>query len=591
MTKLVVLFILISSLPNALDFEQDTTYRRLLTDLKSARELKENDRLAEAYFNLGKYEENVLKDENEAFDYYLRSKEYFLRTNKINRVNDINRIIAKKYAKSGFNIEALEFYENLIEYYKKENDLNKLAYIYFETGLVYKEKGEEDKALNYFNKSVEINGELKDTSLLIDFNFERIRSHLVIKEIDKAKELALKNLDLALNKRNKSKVIRSYIDLSEIYSKSKDYYESNWYANKALNLISLKGFDQERSTLYNVLADNYERQNDFKNAFQFKNQHSKLQDSIFRNEKNNAINDLALKHQLDQKQKDIKLLELENKSVLTKFSLTKNSLYLLTLGCLALLAILYIVVQFFRQKIQTENIISTQKHEIDSQKIRELEDNLKISSMQSMLMGQEKERERIATDLHDSLGGLLSAVKLQFDHFRTKMNGSIHVDQYEKATNLLDTAVSEVRNISRNLQPTALKNLGLISAIKDLINRFDGEKAPEIFFQYYNLDGKIDEMMALNIYRIIQELLNNTIKHANASEVLLQITRESEEITIEYEDDGIGIDMNGKKGMGLDNIQYRVNYLKGNISIDTQHNNGVSFLIRIPYNKNYVTTV
>lgn len=102
--------------------------------------------------------------------------------------------------------------------------------------------------------------------------------------------------------------------------------------------------------------------------------------------------------------------------------------------------------------------------------------------MQSMIIGQEKERQRIAVDLHDSLGGLLSAVKLQFDNIRSKLNGHFHADQYQHATRLLDTAVEEVRNISRNLQPGALRELGLMSALKDLINRFEGEAYPDIFF-------------------------------------------------------------------------------------------------------------
>ena len=238
--------------------------------------------------------------------------------------------------------------------------------------------------------------------------------------------------------------------------------------------------------------------------------------------------------------------------------------------------------------------MNEQQHEIDQQKIRELEDNIKISSMQSMIVGQEKERQRIAVDLHDSLGGLLSAVKLQFDNVRAKLNGHMQLDQYQHATKLLDTAVEEVRNISRNLQPGALKELGLISAIKDLINRFEGEAYPEIFFQYYNIDDKLDDMTALSIYRIIQELITNTIKHATAHEILIQLSIEQNDIVVEYEDDGKGFDplqLTGKKGMGVDNIQSRVNYLKGSLSFNSKENEGVSYLIRIPYYKQEAANV
>ncbi|HMP28866.1 MAG TPA: sensor histidine kinase, partial [Saprospiraceae bacterium] len=207
-----------------------------------------------------------------------------------------------------------------------------------------------------------------------------------------------------------------------------------------------------------------------------------------------------------------------------------------------------------------------------------------INSMQAMILGEEKERERIAKDLHDSLGGLLSTVKLQFDNVKARMNGSINTDQYDQASQLLDTAVNEVRTISKNLQPAALKRYGLVASINDLIGRFSGENMPEIFFQHYDLPEQIDELVALSIYRVIQELLNNSIKYANASEILIQLNGESDAISLQYEDDGNGFDAQNipKKGMGLENINSRVNYLKGSISIESTPHEGISVMARIP---------
>ena len=315
---------------------------------------------------------------------------------------------------------------------------------------------------------------------------------------------------------------------------------------------------------------------------------NKLNDSILNFDRIKAINDLSIKHQADEKSKDIRVLEIENKSVLQKILLTRSALYFVAAGFFLVLVALYFIIRFYSEKIKVEKIMNEQQHEIDQQKIRELEDTMKISSMQSMIIGQEKERQRIAVDLHDSLGGLLSAVKLQFDNIRSKLNGHFHADQYQHATRLLDTAVEEVRNISRNLQPGALRELGLVSALKDLINRFEGEAYPDIFFQYYNIDEKLDDMTALSIYRIIQELINNSIKHAGADEILIQLTTEGDDIVIEYEDDGKGFDpekLVTRKGMGVENIQSRINYLKGSLSFNSRENEGVSYLIRIPYTK------
>ena len=202
--------------------------------------------------------------------------------------------------------------------------------------------------------------------------------------------------------------------------------------------------------------------------------------------------------------------------------------------------------------------------------------------MQSMLTGQEVERERISRDLHDSLGGLLSAIKLQVDKIRSKGVKDDLKKDFQSATALLDNAVSEVRSISQNLQPAALSRLGLVPALKDLIDRYQSDSGPEIIFQEFDIPKKMDQMIALGIFRIVQEILNNAIKHAEAQEVLVQLNVENEDIVILVEDDGIGFDATKKyKSMGLENIKSRVNYLKGTIDVDSRIGEGTSYLIHV----------
>ncbi len=583
MKPFYILYIILFFSAIAFSQDNDLKYQALNQELKNARELKENGRLADAYFNLAKYEEEIHLDDQEAFEYYTRSKQYYDRSNNVEQSMLINHKIARQYAKTGFRSEALRLYNTLVDFYQKNGQDSILARTYFEIGKIYKDKGETDKAIVYYNKSIDANKVENDSLLMFDYNLEKIESLILLRDYNKAIGLAKEINALAANINDNARLAKSNLSLGKIYLLNRDLDESQWHLTKAISQSSSNILAKERAEAYSLLSNVYYKKNDFKLSLEYKTAYASLKDSLNNFEQQKALSDLTIKHQLDQKLKDLKLLELENKSVLSKFSITRNSLYALTLGCVGLLVLLYFVVNFYNQKMKVEKIINDQQHEIDSQKIRELEDNIKISSMQSMIVGQEKERERIATDLHDSLGGLLSAVKLQFDQVKTVSSNGKYEESYNKATDLLDTAVSEVRNISRNLQPSALKKLGLVSAIKDLINRFDAKDNPEIFFQYYNMEEKINDITALSIYRIIQELLNNTIKHANAKEVLIQITREGNEIIIEYEDDGVGIDQNKKKGMGLDNINYRVNFLKGTMSIDSDTNKGVSFLIRIPY--------
>ena len=298
-----------------------------------------------------------------------------------------------------------------------------------------------------------------------------------------------------------------------------------------------------------------------------------------------SFTNLALKYGTKEKQTSIELLKIEKEYEISKNNAQRRTLYILAFGLFIVLLSLYFIIKFYDQRISTTKIITEQKEEINQQKIRELEDNMKMNSMRSVIEGQETERERIAKDLHDSLGGLLSTIKLHFDHVSSKNSELQHQKEYNQAYQLLDTAVDEVRTISRDLQPGSLQNLGLVPAIKDLINRFEAENYPDIDFQYYEMPDKIDKMISLLVYRIVQELLTNSLKHAQATEILIQINTEEDELVIQYEDDGIGFDQSNlkRKGMGLENIRSRVNYMHGSISIESENAMGMAVMIRIKY--------
>jgi len=349
--------------------------------------------------------------------------------------------------------------------------------------------------------------------------------------------------------------------------------------------VSLKPFNTHRRMLYKTTTAIYEQKKDFKNAYIYSKKYSELNDSILNKDRIESQNKFAVYYKVDEKEEDNKKLELDVESVEEKNKQQRNAMYILTAGLVMLLALLYYIINFYRQKIRAEEIINGQKQEISGQKIRELEDNIKISGMQSMLEGQEIERERISKDLHDSLGGLLSTIKLQFDSVQSKMDDVGDLREYKSANKMLDTAVNEVRSISQNLQPGALTELGLIPALKDLFNRFDDETYPEIDFQHYSIPEKIPTMISLSIYRVIQELLHNTIKHAKAKEILIQINTEDDELVIQFEDDGVGYDPENltRKGMGLENIRSRINYLKGQLSTESSDGNGTSTLIHVRY--------
>ena len=202
-----------------------------------------------------------------------------------------------------------------------------------------------------------------------------------------------------------------------------------------------------------------------------------------------------------------------------------------------------------------------------------------------MITGQEAERSRISNDLHDSLGGMLSTLKLKYDTLQLEHGDLSEDDEYHEIMDLIDIACNDVRDISRNLKPNALENLGLTAALKDLVNRYRIRGTLDISINTNNVDGILDQESKLHVYRIIQELLNNAVKHAKASEIDVFVNRAEDELVMMVQDNGKGFDQQGvKKGLGLGNLESRVKVLKGEMEIDSYIDGGTSVTVHIPLN-------
>jgi signal transduction histidine kinase len=210
---------------------------------------------------------------------------------------------------------------------------------------------------------------------------------------------------------------------------------------------------------------------------------------------------------------------------------------------------------------------------------------------------QEKERKRIAEDLHDGLGSVLSAAKLKL----SALNGDkkfLTEEQQEKylaTLSLLDEAATELRNISHNIMPATLSKLGLIAALKNITERISSHSGLMVELEIHGMDARedkrLEESIEISIYRIILELLNNIVKHAEATKAVVQLIKYPDYINVTVEDNGKGFEykkaVNENKGIGLGNIESRVSYLNGTIEVDSRTGKGTVTIIDIPYNSDF----
>ena len=251
----------------------------------------------------------------------------------------------------------------------------------------------------------------------------------------------------------------------------------------------------------------------------------------------------------------------------------KNLLnYLLGSGVLSLVLIFALLYRNYRQKQRLQH-----------QRIADLETEKKLMAAEAVLKGEEQERTRLAQDLHDGLGGMLSGIKYSFN----TMKGQLVMTQentlaFERSMDMIDSSIQEMRRVAHNMMPEALVKFGLNTALKDFCNDINQTGALQLSFQSIGLDETaIDQTISITIYRIVQELVNNTMKHSGAKTGLVQVSLMQQILTVTVEDDGSGFDVLLAEGMGWKNIRNRVEFLKGKLDVQSENNKGTSVHIEI----------
>jgi signal transduction histidine kinase len=276
-----------------------------------------------------------------------------------------------------------------------------------------------------------------------------------------------------------------------------------------------------------------------------------------------------VKYQVDQITEENYTLKMEN-----ELKDKQKQIYLYTgIGIIAMLVFAFL---YFRQKAVKDRIIAQQR-------IQQLEEEKKLLAAKSLVEGQEEERKRIAREIHDGLGVLLSTTKMQFS---TIIETSPEIRPIiEKASKLLEQASNDARKISHNMMPGLLTKLGLYEAVEDLLDKISDTESLKVHVDIPEDLKRLQENNEIMIYRIIQELVNNTMKHAEAKNIRLCMQLKDNHLDIGYSDDGKGFIYEEKidsKSIGLTSIRSRINFLNGKMQVKSEPGKGVTFRFLIP---------
>ncbi len=366
------------------------------------------------------------------------------------------------------------------------------------------------------------------------------------------------------------------------YFKKKNYAKAKQYATESLSILSTNKILTILGEVH-VLMGNIALASGNISLFESE---SELADSIKDAGVSNKIlkynQQLEAEYSLNKKQTEIN--DLTHEKEITALTLRQH--YTTILVLIASILLLTLLGFLYYRNAKQKNKLLLAQDTLKAQRIRELEQEQQLLATESVLQGQEQERQRLAKDLHDGLGGILSSTKYSFSNMKNNM---IITEEnalaFERSMGMLDKSISELRRVAHNMMPEALLKFGLDTALQDFCANIRQSGAVQLVYQSFEInDESIPQNKASIIYRLIQELVNNILKHAQASNALVQIIRKDNTISITVEDDGKGFDtalLQHSNGIGYNNLKSRVAYLNGTMDVETGIEKGTSVNIEI----------
>jgi len=497
---------------------------------------------------------NLKGDYAKALSLYLQTLPVFEKKGNKQRIRTVLGNIGVLYS-SLQNLDQAEKYYLQAEKLSIEiNDKAGLAQVYNGMGIIYSSKKDYDKALDFTLRSEAISHEIGDlqTEALAAQTISEVY-FAQYNDFTKAEEYAKKGLKLAEELGYPGNIAAMQNSLSNIYFHQGRYTECKEYALKAI------ATDTTDLNVYSNMAANIVRAGirtgDDNNALKYFDSYRRAIDYRATREYQSALMEMQTRYETEKK--ELKLTALEKQK--------KLGIAVTALG--AVISILVIIVMFFRHRI-----IMHEKN-IAEQKVLQLEQEKQLIATHAVLKGETSERARIARDLHDGLGGMLSVVKLKL----IDMKGNLilpeaDVPLFQNALGLLDNSIAELRRVARNLMPESLMRYGLKAALTDYCGDIE-----TVNLHFYGEERRLDEKFEITIFRIAQELVNNSLKHSAADQINVQIIFEDEGINLVVQDNGKGFDagsLDTTKTTGLNSIRSRVESLNGKLDMMSSPGNG-----------------
>ncbi|MDP5169487.1 MAG: sensor histidine kinase [Bacteroidia bacterium] len=512
---------------------------------------------------------------------YEKATDYLYRELAVNEALSLTRSIGNTLnslgsvsRKMGKHQDALAHYQRARAILQDSGNLTELANVLSNTGGVYFELGQMDLANGYFRQALTLD-EAQEDRWGMAYNLHRLGT---LQEQLGRPDSAAYYLDQALALRRE---LGQKMELSETMIAT----GSVWYATgkpaqgialieEALKIAEdIQAFETQ-TTGHKSLAIFFRKEKNLDRAYQHLEAYAQLRDSVLNREMLRITTEMSARYETAVKDQQLAENQVEIATTRAKVQRQHMLIQVGLAGLLVLGAFLALLLWMLNER---------KKHH--EQSLNHLRQSQELSALKNVMTGEEKERKRIARELHDGLSSLLAAIKLQFNAVQQSSETLQSHRKFNEALTALDDASREIRRIAHNMMPEMLIKYGLIEALKEFVNGLNHSADRHFEFSYFGGQERLPDYIELVIYRAAQELLNNVIRHSQASEVLLQLNQHEESVILTAEDNGAGFDpgmLKDVEGLGLNNLRSRVHYLQGQLSIESVPGSGSSFYIEIP---------
>lgn len=542
--------------PKALDLYKEA--------LELRQSIKDSAGIAMSFNNIGFIYKDIGDYENALSNFFYALREY-------EKIGD-EKAVAKTHNYIGIVFgrkkepeKAIEHLNKAIELQIKTGDLNELAISRQAVASMYMKQGKLDEALVEIREALSIYESRSDKRQLAMVNQDYADIYMLRQQYDSALVYYQRASDANASIGNRRNMAAPLIGMADAQTKLRQYQQAKATLDSVHAILNQTDRKDDRRRYYEVAAGYHASIGNYQQAFELQQQLTGLKDSLLNEENVKAMTDMSVKYQTEKKEQAI---------LLQKAELQRKNIIIWSVAGLFILAAALGISWYRRYRLK-------QQARLQQEILRQQE-----LATKAVLKAEEDERQRIARDLHDGVGQMMSAAKMNLSAFESAMP-AVSPEQtlsLEKIIGLVDESCREIRAVSHNMMPNALLKNSLASAVRDFIDKID-KRALKIDIYTEGLDQRLDSNVETVLYRVIQECVNNVIKHSGASRLDISITRDADGISATVEDNGKGFDTNDRKkfeGIGLKNIQTRIAYLKGTVDFDSAVGRGTLVAIHVP---------